>query len=357
MNARIVLILGAIAVGIMSSCSTSTKKAEEDKPVSVNVYYPTMQGGNAAYISGKISAKQTAMISTRVMGFIDKIYVKPGDRVRQGQLLVSINSSDMNAKKSQAQAMVTEAAAAVKNARRDYERYQVLYSQKSISSKEMENMELNKVSMESKLRVASQQLKEVNAMLAYTNIRAPFNGVVTQKFVDEGSTANPGMPILSIEQVGDLNVQASVPENYIQYIHLGSTVEVEIKSLNKIISGVVSELSPSATLSGGQYNLKIAINDKRDLKSGMYASICMKVNGQPDSEPKIMIKQSSVTNYDQLTGVYVAGDDGVALLRWIRLGKKDGEMVEVLSGLKRNEKIIEDAKGRLFNGAKVMIQK
>ena len=357
MNARCVLILGAIAVGLMSSCSTSTKKVEEDKPVSVNVYYPTMQGGNEAYISGEISAKQTAMISTRVMGFIDKIYVKPGDQVKQGQLLVSINSSDMNAKKSQAQAMMTEAAAAVKNARRDYERYQVLYSQKSISSKELENVELNKVSMESKLRVAGQQLKEINAMLAYSNIRAPFGGCVTQKLVDEGSTANPGMPILSIEQVGDLNVQASVPENYIQYIHVGSIVEVEIKSLNKIVKGVVSELSPSATLSGGQYNMKIAINDRRNLKSGMYASIRMKVDGQTDSEPRIMIKQSSVINYDQLTGVYVVGDDDVALLRWIRLGKKVGDQVEVLSGLKKDEKIIEGAKGRLFNGAKVMIQK
>jgi RND family efflux transporter MFP subunit len=357
MNARNVLMLSAIAVGFMSSCSISTKKAEEDKSVSVNVYYPTIQGGSEAYISGKISARQTAMISTRVMGFIEKIYVKPGDRVRQGQLLVSINSNDMSAKKAQAQAMMTEAAAAVKNARRDYERYQVLYSQKSISSKELENVELNKVSMESKLRVATQQLKEINAMLAYSNIRAPFNGVVTQKLVDEGSTANPGMPILSVEQVGDLNVQASVPENYIQYIHVGSTVEVEIMSQNKIIKGIVSELSPSATLSGGQYNLKIAINDKRNLKSGMYAGIRMKINGQSDSEPKIMIKQSSVIDYDQLTGVYVAGDDSIALLRWIRLGKKVGDQVEVLSGLEKDERIIESARGRLFNGAKVIIQK
>jgi len=357
MNLKSLLISGTIAVGIMSSCSTSTKKAEEDKPINVCVCNPIVQGGNEVYVSGKISAKQTAMISTRVMGFIDWIYVKPGDRVRQGQLLVSINSSDMNAKKAQAQAMMTEAAAAVKNARRDYERYQTLFSQKSISSKELENMELNKVSMESKLRMASQQLKEINAMLAYANIRAPFNGTVTQKLVDEGSTANPGMPILSIEQVGDLNVQASVPENYIQYVHQGSVVEVEVKSLNKIVSGVVSELSPSATLSGGQYNMKIAINDKQNLKSGMYASICIKVNGQPDSEQKIMIKQSSIINYDQLTGVYVAGDNGVALLRWIRLGKKVGDQVEVLSGLKRDEVVIKDAKGRLYNGAKVMIQK
>jgi RND family efflux transporter MFP subunit len=359
MKVRNLLMLGAFALGLMSSCSTSSKKVDENKPVSVDSYYPTMLGGNDVYVSGKVAAKQTAMISTRVMGFIERIYVKPGDRVRRGQLLVTINSSDMAAKRLQAQAMVTEASAAVKNTRKDYERYQTLFSQKSISSKEMENIELNKISMESKLRVARQQLNEINAMMNYLNIRAPFSGLVTQKIVDEGSTANPGMPILAIEQEGDLNVVASVPEAYIQYIHVGSLMDVEIKSLNKELKGVVSELSPSATLSGGEYQMKLSLNDKRDLKSGMFAGISIKIEGAIDNgtELRIMIRQSSVINYDQLTGVYVVGSNHVALIRWIRLGKKVGNQVEVLSGLEQNEQVIDVAKGKLFNGAKITIQK
>ena len=91
--------------------------------VRVETYLPTVVQDNGIFISGMASAKQTAMISTRMMGFVDKIYVKQGDPVKKGQLLMVINSDDLKAKKAQAEAMVTEAEAAFKNARRDYERY------------------------------------------------------------------------------------------------------------------------------------------------------------------------------------------------------------------------------------------
>lgn len=357
MKIKFLLVICIGTIGALSSCHSSSHKNEKDNPVHVNAYYPTLQNDNEIFISGQVSSKQTAMISTRVMGYIDRIYVKPGDFVKSGQLLAIINSSDIKAKKAQAQAMFTEASAAVKNARRDYERFKSLFAQKSVSSKELENVELNKVSMESKQQIARQQINEINSMLAYTNIRAPFSGVVTQKMVDEGSTANPGMPIMSIEQSNDLNIQASVPEVYIQYVHTGNQVDVDVKSLNKHINGVITEMSPSSSLSGGQYNVKISVNDKKNLKPGMYAGIHIKIGKSTYSESKIMINQSSVINYDQLTGVYVVGPDNTALLHWIRLGKKNGNQVEVLSGLNESERVIEKGNVKLYNGAKLFINK
>lgn len=357
MKIKILLIICIGTIGALSSCKSSSNKEEKKTPVSVNAYYPTLQNDNEIFISGQVSAKQTAMISTRVMGYINKIYVRPGDLVRSGQLLAVINSSDIKAKKAQAQAMLIEANAAVKNARRDYERFKSLFSQKSVSSKELENVELNKVSMESKQQMARQQINEINSMLAYTNIRAPFSGVVTQKMVDEGSIANPGMPIMSIEQSGDMNIQASVPETFIQYVHKGILVDVDIKSLNKHLRGIITELSPSASLSGGQYNVKISIKDKIGLKPGMYAGIHIKIGKSVYSESKIMINLSSVVDYDQLTGIYVVGNDNTALLHWIRLGKKIGNQVEVLSGLNENERVIDKSDGKLYNGAKLFINK
>lgn len=357
MKINIFLVICMSTIGALSSCNSPSHKEEKNTVVHVNAYYPTLQNDNDIFISGQVSAKQTAMISTRVMGYIEKIYVNPGDVVKSGQLLVVINSSDIKAKKAQAQAMLTEASAAVKNARRDYERYKSLFAQKSVSSKELENVELNKVSMESKQLMARQQINEINSMLAYTNIRAPFNGVVTQKMADEGSTTNPGMPIMTIEQSGAINIQASVPEVYIQYVHEGSLVDIDIKSLNKHMRGVITELSPSASLSGGQYNIKISINDKKGLKPGMYAGIHIKTGKTVYSESKIMINQSSVVDYDQLTGVYVVGPDSTALLHWVRLGKKVGNQVEVLSGLNEGEMVIEKGNGKLYNGAKLFINK
>jgi len=137
------LIPGILIIAALSSCSSSTDNKKEEYAIKVETYSPAQLTNDDIYLSGVVSAEQTAVISTRVMGFVKKIYVKPGEKVKQGQLLIAINSDDLNAQKAQAEAMITEAEAAAKNAKRDYERYQTLHTQNSVSDKELENMALN----------------------------------------------------------------------------------------------------------------------------------------------------------------------------------------------------------------------
>ena len=275
MKTKQIILSGLIGVSVFSACSSKNNQQMTDSPVNVEVYSPSVAQEGGMFVSGTVAARQNAVISTRVMGFVEKILVRQGESVKAGQLLMVINSDDLKAKKAQAEAMMAEAQAAARNAQRDYERYQALHAKKSVSDKELENMELNRISMESKLQMARQSLNEVNAMLAYTYIKAPFSGVVTQKMIDEGSTANPGMPLLSMEQTGEMDIRASVPENYISHVRVGDSVKVDIKSLGRQMEGVISEVSPSSALTGGQYGIKIALRpeDKEQLRAGMYAGI------------------------------------------------------------------------------------
>lgn len=354
------VFLGIVGISILYSCSSSDKLEDKDKTiVKVEAYSPAQSTNEGFYLSGEVTAKQTANISTRMMGYVTKIYVKPGDKVASGQLLVSISSDDILAKKAQIQAMITEAEAAAKNAQRDYERFKTLRNQNSVSDKELENVALQNTSMNAKVQMARQQMNEVNAMLSYTNIRAPFSGVVTQKMVDEGSMANPGMPILTIEQNGELQVIASIPENYIQYVKVGDIAQMELKSLGITIDGKVSELSPSAFRTRGQYSMKLAIDtkDKENIRPGMYVNILIPNKTRENITSKIMLDKSSIVYRDQLTGIYVIDDQSQANLRWIRLGKTIGNQVEVLSGLSQNDKIVSKAEGKLYNGVKVSVNK
>lgn len=357
-NKKMILAIGAVVtVSLLTSCSSSENKIAEEVVARVETYQPGEVSGEGVFLSGVVSAEQSAVISTRMMGFVKKVYVKQGDKVRQGQLLIAINSDDLNAKKAQAQAMLMEAEAAAKNASRDYERFQKLYALKSVSDKELENVALNNTSMQAKVQMARQGLNEVRAMLAYTNITAPFSGVITQKMIEEGSTAAPGMPLFSLEQTDRLEVTASVPENYIQYIKVGDSVRVELKTLSRATMGIISELSPSSSMTGGQYAMKITIRPEKkdDIRTGMYVGIHLdqKIKGQ--SENKVLIDLASVVNRDQLTGVYVVSDNKQALLRWVRLGKKVGDKVEVLSGLQPKDVVVRNADRKLHNGIKLVI--
>lgn len=345
----------------LSSCSSSSKEtsAKADKAVSVSIGLPSLSQNGNIQLSGKLESENTANISTRMMGYISSIKVKIGQHVSKGQLLATISSQDILAKKAQANAMIASAEAAYKNAAKDYERFQNLYKQHSVSEKELENVNLQYVGAKSNLESAKQMLNEVNAMLNYTHITAPFAGVVTQKLADEGSMANPGMPLLIIEQNGNLLVNATVSESDVSSLKKGDAAQIQIKSTGKVIQGKVVELSPSSQASGGQYVLKISIptSEQKGLLSGMYVNaLIASKSASNTASSNIKVPVSSIINRDQLTGLYVVSDKNTASLRWVRLGKISGSEVEVISGLNANERYVIKADGKLYNGVPVSIK-
>ncbi len=355
------LITSGLAAAILGFSSCSSKQEEQsataEKAVAVVSSTPSKIVGGNIQLSGKLESENTANISTRMMGYISSIKVKIGDRVQKGDLLATINSQDLLAKKAQANAGIAAAEAAYKNAEKDYKRFQNLYKQQSVSDKELENVTLQYVASKSNLESAKQMLNEVNAMLNYTQITAPFSGVITQKLADEGSMANPGMPLLIMEQSGKLQVNATVAESDVMKLKVGNEAQVEIKSINKIVSGKVLELSPSSQASGGQYVVKISIPtaEQKGLLSGMYANVIVAgkaTEAAPSDNVKVLA--SSIVNRDQLTGLYIVSDKNTASLRWVRLGKVLGNQVEVLSGLNANERYVVNADGKLYNGVPVV---
>jgi RND family efflux transporter MFP subunit len=197
--------------------------------------------------------------------------------VQKGQLLATISNDDILAKRAQTDAMITEADANFKNAQKDYERFNTLYKQQSASAKELDNMTLQYSSAKARLEAAKQQRNEVNAMLSYTSLTSPFAGTVTRKMMDAGSMANPGMPLLTIEQSGIYQVSASVPESEISLIRNGTPVIVNVGAVNRLIKGTIAQVDRSSANNGGQYLIKVHIpdNEKQGLFAGMYASVAI----------------------------------------------------------------------------------
>ena len=345
---------------LFAACSGNDHEvaARKDEPVRVTVAVAGRQSGNGIEASGQIVSKETAVISTRVMGFITSIKVKAGDNIQKGQLLATISSGDIDAKKGQAQAMLSEATASLADAQKDHERFAQLYEQNSASKKEFENATLHYHSMKAKVEAAKQMQNEVDAMLAYTNLTAPFSGVVIQKNIDAGSMANPGMPILVIEQKGNYQVTASVSEKDVARVRKGAQAMVVVKSSGRAIQGIVSEVSPSSQFSGGQYSIKVNIpeQEKEGIYSGMYVNVTIQGEGSVSEGDKIFIPRSAIVNKDQLSGLYTITDDQTAMLRWIRLGKAQGDNVEILSGLRNDEKFILASEGKLYNGVPVTVE-
>lgn len=357
MKLKLYTLLFAGAASLLISCGNDEKSTQpKQTEITVSVNSPSEGQGSTLSLSGKIEAVNNAKLSTRMMGYVDKINVEIGDKVRKGQLLVSINNSELQAQHAQVNAKITEAQAAFNNAEKDYNRFKNLFEENSASQKELDDVTANYEMAKARLEAARQMKNEVQAQFAYVNIRAPFSGVITNKFAEEGDMANPGMPLVAMESPGAFEVRATVPESEVSSIKEGTEVDVNVKTIDKTLKGVISEVSASAKNTGSQYPVKISLEDTGDeIRSGMYVSIDIPVKQKTGSE-RVLIPSEALVHRGELTGLYTVSTQNTALLRWVRLGKTYGDQVEVLSGLKADEKYIIDAEGKLYNGAPVSIQ-
>jgi RND family efflux transporter MFP subunit len=358
----VLFFLGLITL-FGSACSTSSDKVVAVKKVpaiQVSVENPLVNTDNSIAVTGQIESVQSADISTRVMGYITSIKVKAGDHVTNGQLLATISNEDILAKRAQTDAIISSARASLASAEKDYQRFTTLYNQKSATAKELDNVNLQYQAAKAALQSALQMRAEANAMLAYTHITAPFSGVIAQKLADAGSMANPGMPILVLEQNKNLQVSAVIPESEISRIQLKSVASISIKSIDKTFTGTVTEISPSSIATGGQYVVKINLPQEAQngLNAGMYTNvnITTKDKSSATNNEAVLIPLSAVNHIGQLTALYTISSDSTALLRYVRLGKTYGNNVEILSGLNNKEPFIASADGKLYNGVPVRVK-
>lgn len=342
------------------SCSSNEEKSADlnQKPIAVTVNQSkTDTVGSFATASGKLVSKNSANVSTRIMGYITSMNAEVGQNVRAGQPLLTINATDIQAKGGQANAQIAQAQANYNLTKKDYERFQNLFNSQSASQKELDDMRARYDMAKAGLQAAQQMKNEVNAQYRYTNVTAPISGTITAKNASQGDLANPGMPLLTIESSGSLQAQVLVSEQNITLLKQGMTVQITLKTTGKEVSGTIAEISKSSANTGGQYLVKINVPSNQDLLPGMFVNVQFpfKNSGSvnQDFQDGVMIPKSALVEQGQLTGVYTVSSQNTAVLRWVKVGKTFGDQVEILSGLKSDELYVISSDGRLFNGAKV----
>lgn len=188
-------------------------------------------------------------------------------------------------------------------------------------------------------------------MQGFTRITAPESGIVTDKKIDVGSMAMPGVPFLIIESTGDYHVEASVDEALLGLLKKGVDVDVGIDSLGKEIRGRIRELVPSIDPQSRTFLIKIGLSGS-GLRSGLFARVRIPAGVREC----LLVPEKAIVNKGQLTGVYVFDDKGLITYRVIKKGKRYGNTVEVLTGLKAGEKVIVEGVDKAIDGALLVIE-
>lgn len=326
--------------------------------------------------TGTVRARTSAVISARLMGYVREVRVQAGDRVREGQLLVTLDTRDLDvssrrveAAREEVRTAVPEADSAVAAAKSNLDlaqvtfgRMQDLFQKTSISNQEFdeasaklkaaqaayEMARAKRIQLDSKLAGADQEVRSTQVTRSYADVLAPFAGVVIAKSVEPGSLALPGAPLFTIEREGAYRLEASVEESRQAAIRMGQPVSVTLDGVDGMIDARVSEIVPAVDAGSRAYIVKIDLPALPALRSGVFG----RARFQVGSRSLLAIPAGAVTEHGQLESVFVI-DNGVARTRLITTGHKVNDRVEVLSGLSAGEKVICPVSRDLAEGAKV----
>ena len=324
-------------------------------------------------------AKTAAVISSKVMGYVRQVNFQAGDRVRAGQLLVELDSRDLETQVRQAEAAHREAQDALAEvdgaiatskanlelAQATFRRMDDLFQKKSISNQEYDEASARlkvaqagyematakRAQVVAKGSQAAEAIKAAAIMRDYARITAPFDGVVTEKRVEPGNLAAPGAPLATIEQQGLYRLEASVEESRIREIHAGESVSVALDALGRTLEARVSEIVPSVDAASRSYIVKIDLPSLPELRSGMFGRASFSMGRRR----VLAVPTGAVREEGQLRSVF-AVDGGTARTRMVTLGESRQDRREVLSGLSEGEKIVFPVPVGFTDGTRVEAQ-
>ena len=288
-------------------------------------------------VVGTVRSKQQAVIEAKVSGRVLEYLVTPGQTVKAGETLASLDVQEIRARLEQAKAGLEQAD-------KELARYKQLIATNAIGQQEFD-------AAVSKQKVGNAALNEAETMLGYARVTAPFDGVITRKLAEVGDLAMPGKPLMEIEAPSSLRFEAGVPEAILDRIKLGAHMAVKVSSLPKPLEAVVSEIAPVAEPSSRTFLVKFDLPTAEGLRTGQFGRVSI-----PIAETKLLrVSREAVLKRGQMEVVFVVRDQKAAL-RLVKTGKAMGDGVEILSGLEEGEQVVVSDVAKLTDGQPVDVK-
>lgn len=373
------MALAAFALGALAACSH--EKAAAPKAPAAEVSAAVIEVGEAEWpetfeAPGTVRAAMSATVSARVMGYINEVRVREGDRVTAGQTLVTVQARELETAREQAQAAVQEARAAIPEAEAaaasagaqlqlaetTHRRMLELYGKRSVSAQErdesaarvevarsaVEMARARRRQLDDKILQAEQAVEAARVQIGYLDVKAPFAGIVVSRRAEPGMLASPGVPLLEIERGGAYRLEAAAPESQLSKVRRGQAVEVRFDALPDPVRGQVEEIVPAVDPATRTFLAKIALPGNAAFRGGMFGRAVF----AGGTRRVVAVPAAAVREEGQLRVVFVE-ERGTARARMVRLGDSRAGAWEVLSGLTAGERIVSPVPAVLRDGTKL----
>ncbi len=289
------------------------------------------------WTSGTLASARRTAVSSRLLARIREVRVKAGDTVREGDVLVVLESADYEARVQAARDALNAAEARLKLAESDLARIRPLFEKGVVSRRRLDQAVSARDAAAADVRRLEQQLNEAETLLSYTIIRSPVTGRVVDRLAEPGDMAVPAEPLLRIYDPTLLRVEVPVRETLAVKLGVGDRLAVSIPSLRTRFLGTVQEIVPFAEIGARTLLFKVALPRDDRLFAGMYARVAIPAG----TARTIHVPAAAVTRIGQLAYLTVLDAQDRPVRRLVTLGhvRADGR-IEVLSGLRPGERYV-----------------
>jgi RND family efflux transporter MFP subunit len=329
---------------------------------------------NSYSVAGEFDPYQQIEVHAKVAGYIRKINVDIGDRVKTGEVLAVLEVPELMAQLQGTAAGVRHSQQEVIRSKNEVARGEAqhaalhanwlrleqaskarpgLIAQQELDDAQSKDLasEAQVDSAKSALAAAQQQLEmsqannsQISAMTDYTRIIAPFDGVVTWRYADTGALVQAGtsasnaQPVVKLAEIDILRLRIPVPESLVSSVHIGQPADVVVHATGEHFTGKVTRFTDSLDRTTRTMQVEIDVpNDKYKLQPGMYADVQLQVQNHPDA---LTVPVQAVQQANGQALVLVLDQHNRVQPRQIKIGLQDPMRVEVLAGLKAGDRVI-----------------
>ncbi len=332
-----VILLGLCCLG-MAGCgkntpSPATRPAQPLASAAVEPAKTPLE----RYVDGTIEAVNQATVSAQTSGRVVEILYDVNDVVPAGAVIVRLKGTEQRASLQAAQATLTEARARSVEAETSYQRIAELFQRRVVSKSQLDQVTANRDAAAGRLAAAEAGMTAAREGVGYTEIRAPYGGVLTKRLVEVGETVGPGTPLMTGLSLRDLRVDTSIPQGIVMQVRKLKQAAVYVGDQRIEASKIT--IFPEAATPSSTFRARLDLPPGTlDLAPGMYVKVGL-VIGQVD---RLLVPATAVIERSEVTGVYVVDSKGEVSLRYVRPGHHFGDRIEILSGLSSGERIALD---------------
>ena len=373
------------------ACDFKSQHSAADAAETPSAKVATAMRGDIAHtlsLAGQFQPYQVVDVHPKVTGFMVKINVDIGDRVRKGETLAVLEVPELNAQLKgtvfeverakddllRAQHEIKRAEAIHSALHADYER--LLETSKAqpglIAQQELDDAESKDLSSESQVDAAkaaaagAQQHAEVahtdkdrvQAMQNYTNVVAPLDGVIVWRYADTGALIQSGtnsneqdIPIVRLSQSGLLRLRMPIPENDVQFVHIGDPMQVRVDAIGRSFTGKIVRFTRDVNFETRTMETEIDVeNQDLSISPGMYANIEMQLG---HAEKVVTIPVEALVLKGNQETVYLLDAGNRIRARNVEVGLRGSRLAEIKSGLEPGDRVILGAQDKYSEGQQV----